>query len=154
MYVWLYIRCVTSDHQARSSPFPLPFAFCLVLVWLGGGGGGGGGVSFFHNVGLRAALLWLLLPSNWYGLIIIIIIIAFRGAIQDFWQSSHCPANCLQHVRSSGPPNCVQITCNTSSAYHVQHVLRVTWYKGTAQLLSLTEFKSHVFELYFIGWTI
>ena len=30
------------------------------------------------------------------------------------------------------------------------------WYKGTAQLLSLTEFKSHFFFflLYFIGWTI
>ena len=49
----------------------------------------------------------------------------------------------------------VQITCNTSSAYHVQHVvLRATWYEGAAQLLSLTELKSHLFELYFIGWTI
>ena len=33
-------------------------------------------------------------------------------------------------------------------------MLRATWYKGTAQLLSLTELKSHLFELYFIGWTI
>ena len=48
--------------------------------------------------------------------------------------------------------NRVQITCNTSSAYHVQHVvIRATWYEGTAQLLSLTELKSHLFELYFIG---
>ena len=48
--------------------------------------------------------------------------------------------------------NRVQITCNTSSAYHVQHVLlRATWYEETAQLLSLTELKSHLFELYFIG---
>ena len=48
--------------------------------------------------------------------------------------------------------NRVQITCNTSSAYHVQHiVLRATWYEGTAQLLSLTELKSHLFELYFVG---
>ena len=48
--------------------------------------------------------------------------------------------------------NRVQITCNTSSAYHVQHVvLRATWYEGTAQPLSLTELKSHVFELYFVG---
>ena len=40
--------------------------------------------------------------------------------------------------------NCVQITCNTSSAYHVQHVvLPATWYKGADQLLSLTELKSH-----------
>ena len=29
-------------------------------------------------------------------------------------------------------------------------VSRATWYEGTAQLLSLTEFKSHLFELYFI----
>ena len=49
----------------------------------------------------------------------------------------------------------VQITCNTSSAYHVQHVvLRATRYEGAAQLLSLTELTSHLFELYFITWTI
>ena len=48
--------------------------------------------------------------------------------------------------------NRVQIMCNTSSAYRVQHVvLRATWYEGTAQLLSLTELKSHLFELYFVG---
>ena len=47
--------------------------------------------------------------------------------------------------------NRVQITCNTSSTYHVQHlVLRATWYKGTAQLLSLTELKSHLFQLYLL----
>ena len=51
--------------------------------------------------------------------------------------------------------NRVQITCNTSSAYHVQRVvLRATWYEGTALLLSLTNFKSHLFEVYFTGWTI
>ena len=34
----------------------------------------------------------------------------------------------------------------------MQHfVLRATWYEGTAQLLSFTELKSHLFELYFIG---
>ena len=50
--------------------------------------------------------------------------------------------------------NRVQITCNTSSAYHLQHVvLRTTWHKETAQL-SLTECKLHLFELYLIGWTI
>ena len=32
--------------------------------------------------------------------------------------------------------------------------LCATWYEGTAQLLSLTEFKSYLFDLYFIGWTI
>ena len=29
-------------------------------------------------------------------------------------------------------------------------MLRATWYEGTAQLLSLTELKSHLFELYVI----
>ena len=51
-------------------------------------------------------------------------------------------------------PRCnrVLITYNTSSAYHVQHVvLHATWYKGTAQLLSLTELKLHLFELDFTG---
>ena len=47
-----------------------------------------------------------------------------------------------------------------SCANHVQHIehlsrasvmLRATWYEGTAQLLRLTESKSHLFELYFIG---
>ena len=42
----------------------------------------------------------------------------------------------------------------------VQHIERLssasvmlcaTWYEGTAQLLCLTELKSHLFELYFIG---
>ena len=33
-------------------------------------------------------------------------------------------------------------------------MLRAIWYEGTAQLLSLTELKSYLFELYFIGWTI
>ena len=42
--------------------------------------------------------------------------------------------------------NCVQITCNTSSAHHVLHiVLCATWYEGTVQLLSMTELKSHLF---------
>ena len=51
--------------------------------------------------------------------------------------------------------NRVQITCITSSAYHVQHVvLRAMCYEWTVQLLSLTELKSHLFELCFIGWTI
>ena len=51
--------------------------------------------------------------------------------------------------------NHVEITRNTSSAYRVQHVvLRATWYEGAAQLLSITELKSHSFVFYFIGWII
>ena len=56
-----------------------------------------------------------------------IIIIALKGAIQDFLQSPHCAGNCFQRVRSSGLGAiiiiCVHITCNTSSAYHVQHAV-------------------------------
>ena len=36
-------------------------------------------------------------------IIIIIIIVSFKGAIRDLLQSPHSAANCLQHVRSSGP---------------------------------------------------
>ena len=53
-------------------------------------------------------------------IIIIIIIIAFKGAIRDFLQSPHSAANCLQHVLKWPGRNRVQITCNTSNAYHVQ----------------------------------
>ena len=36
-------------------------------------------------------------------IIVIITMIAFKGAIRDFFlQSPHCTANCLQHLRSSG----------------------------------------------------
>ena len=35
-------------------------------------------------------------------IIIIIIIMAFKGGIRYFLQSPHSAANCLQHVRSSG----------------------------------------------------
>ena len=76
------------------------------------------------------------------------IIIGLKDAIRDSLQSSHCAANRLQQVARS---NRVQITCNTSNACHVQHVaLRATWYEGTG-LLNLTEMKSHLFELYFVG---
>ena len=77
-------------------------------------------------------------------IIILIIIVAFKGAVREFLQSPHSAANCLQHVRSSDPG---AIVCKSRASV----MLRATWYKGTAQLLSLTELKSHLFELYFIG---
>ena len=45
------------------------------------------------------------------GLIVIIIIIAFKGAMQDFLQSPHSTANCLQHARSSGPGAIMRKSC-------------------------------------------
>ena len=48
--------------------------------------------------------------------------------------------------------NRVQISCNTSSGHHVRYVvLRATWYEGTAHLLTMTEFKSHLFDLYLLA---
>ena len=88
-------------------------------------------------------------------LLIIIVIVSFKGAIRDFLVSS---------LRREPSPICmlkwpernqVQTMRNTSSACHVQYVmLPAAWYEGTAQLLSLTALKSHLFELYFIDWTI
>ena len=96
--------------------------FCLDLVWVKQGWG----TRAHYNI---------------------MIIIAFKGAIQDFLQSPHCAVNCLQHVPGA-------ILCksrpNTLCAYHMQHVvLRATCCEGKAQLFSLTELKSHLFELYF-----
>ena len=54
-------------------------------------------VVTFHLHGWRMLGVFLLLA------LIIIIIITFKGAIRDFSQSPHSAANCLQHVRSSGP---------------------------------------------------
>ena len=79
--------------------------------------------------------------------------IEVAGAFRDFFTISslhreQCPTRTLKWPGR----NRVQIMCNTSSAYHVQHVvLRAKWYEGTAQLLSLTELKSHLFELCVIG---
>ena len=51
--------------------------------------------------------------------------------------------------------NCMQITCNTPSTYHVHNVVLCAMrYEGTAQLLSLREFKLCLFQLYYIGWTM
>ena len=79
----------------------------------------------------------------------LIIIMAFKSAIRDFLQSPHSTANCLQHARSSGPG---AIVCKSHATHRALITCNmVTWYEGTAQLLSLTKLKSHLFELYFIG---
>ena len=77
--------------------------------------------------------------------------IAFKAANRDFFFNNLLTAprtisNTYTTLKRPGS-NRVQITYNTSSAYHVQHVvLRATQYEGSAQLLSLTEFKSHLFS--------
>ena len=57
------------------------------------------GASLHMNTPALTALVFYVASK----LIIIIIIIAFKGAIRDLLQSPHSAANCLQHVRSSGP---------------------------------------------------
>ena len=51
---------------------------------------------------------------------IIIIIIAFKGAIRDFLQSPCSATNCLQHIRSSGPG---AVVCKSRAA----HQALITW---------------------------
>ena len=68
-----------------------------------------------------------------------------------FLQSAHCATNSLQHVRSSGQGVIVCKSRATYRAFITCNLSCATWYDGTAQLISLTEFKSHLFELYFIG---
>ena len=81
-------------------------------------------------------------------IIIIIIIIALKGAILDFFFFY----NQLQHVRSSGPGAMV---CKSRAAHRALITCNMSCYvplgtKGTAHLSSLTELKSHFFELYSI----
>ena len=87
-------------------------------------------------------------------MMMMMIIISFKGAIREFLQSSHCVANRLQHVRSSGPGAVVRkshashralITCNMC------YVPRST--KGQLSYLSLTELKSHLFLALFYWLT-
>ena len=78
-------------------------------------------------------------------IIIMIITIAFNGAYRHFFYNLLTASRTVSRTY-------VQVARAQSLANHVQHVmLRATWYEGTAQLLSLTELKSHLFELYFIG---
>ena len=71
-----------------------------------------------------------------------------RGNLR-FLQSPHCTANCFQHVPSSGPGAIMPKSHATRRAHITCNLLCATWYEGRAQLLSLTKFKSHLFELLF-----
>ena len=72
-------------------------------------------------------------------IIIIIIIFALKGAIRTSLQSPHCAANCFQHVHSSGLGTIVCKSCAKHQALIMRNMSCATWYKGTVQLLSLTE---------------
>ena len=62
-----------------------------------------------------------------------------------FLQSPHCVTYRLQHVRSSGAGTIVCKSRATRRALITCNMLYATWYEGTVQILSLTEFKSHLF---------
>ena len=55
----------------------------------------------------------------------IIIITAFKGAVRDLLQSPHCAANCLQHVRSSGPG---AIACKSLATQRVLITRKISCY--------------------------
>ena len=70
--------------------------------------------------------------------------IAFKGAIRDYF---------LLTASRTVSNTYAQVARAESCANQVQHVLRGTWSEGTAQLLRQI-IKSHLLELYLIGWTI
>ena len=74
-----------------------------------------------HTGNLTIGVLEAVLPEasvkgSVLGLVgpLIILIIAFKGAIQNILQSPHCTTKCFQHVSSSGWAQ--------SCANHVQHI--------------------------------
>ena len=74
-------------------------------------------------------------------MILILIIIALKGAFRDFYNLLTAPRTVSNtHAQAVRAQSCATrialITCNMSN---------VTRYDGTAQLLSLAEFKSHLF---------
>ena len=80
---------------------------------------------------------------------------ALKGVIQDFLQSPHSAANCLQHVRSSGPG---AIVCKSRATHRALitwkcHVTcHLVWRDSSA--IKFDRVDIALFELYFIGWTI
>ena len=72
-------------------------------------------------------------------MIIMIILIALKGASQDCLQSPQCAVNCLQHVHSIGQG---AIVCKSCAKYQVLITCNracATCYEGTARLLDLTD---------------
>ena len=83
-------------------------------------------------------------------LIITIIINCIERRNSRFLPSPLCAVNCLQHVRSSGLSAIVCKSRATHQALITYNMLCATWYGGTAQLLSVTEFKSHLFSSFIL----
>ena len=111
--------------------------------------------SFFFCRPVRVCSFAFLLPSflgfltvmviAWLKLLVLIVMIALKGAITDFLQSPHCFANCLRHESSSGSGAFVCKACAAHKALTACNMLYATRYEGTAQPSSLTELKLHLF---------
>ena len=53
-----------------------------------------------------------------------VIMIALKGAVEEFLRSPHCAANCLQNVSSRGQGAIVcKLRATHLGTYHVQHVV-------------------------------
>ena len=88
----------------------------------------------------------------WFIIIIIITIITSKALFEIFYNLLTAPrtiSNTYAQVARAQP--CANHVQHTERLSRASVMIRATWYEGTAQLLSLTEFKSHLFELYFIG---
>ena len=74
-----------------------------------------------------------------------------RHSFRSFTISSLLPANCLQHVRSSGLGSIVYKSCATHRALITCDMQCATWYEGTAQLLKIdrVELEIALLQLYF-----
>ena len=77
--------------------------------------------------------------------IIMIIVIALKGAIHDFYNLITASQTVSNMYAQAAKAQIVWISCATHRAPITCNVLCVTWYEGTASLLSLTVLKSHLF---------
>ena len=93
-------------------------------------------------------LLMMMIMMVMVGMVIIVVI-TVALTIRDIFQSPHCAANCLQHVRPSGPGATVCTPLAIHQTRTMRNMSRATRHEGTAQLLTPTEL--HLLELYFIG---
>ena len=89
------------------------------------------------------------------GNLIIIIIIAFKGAVRDFLQSPHSAVNCLQHARSSGLG---AVVCKSRATHRalITCKCRVTCHlvRRDSSAIKCDRIEIAFIWAYFVGWII
>ena len=87
---------------------------------------------------------------------IMTVIMTLKDAIPDFWQSRHCITNCLQvqHKLSSGQGAIICKLCKYIGLLSCATGYVPTWYEGTAQLFSTTDWNHIYFSLKSLAETI